>query len=94
MSEILTEGTKFLQLDYGQFTLTVEGDDSYECYKAFDVIPRAAYRYTEVKLLVINPDILDYDAFRCNDIIVKVRRSRDLFYRFSVICYGAKANMT
>jgi len=60
-------------LDYGQFTLTVEGDDSYECYKAFDVIPRAAYRYTEVKLLVINPDILDYDAFRCNDIIVKIK---------------------
>jgi hypothetical protein len=83
-----------LQLDYGQFYLTVEGNGLDECYKAFDVIPSAGYRYTEVKLSVIDPKTLDYDEGSCNDIIVKVIQTNDLFYSFSGIRYGAKAKIT
>jgi hypothetical protein len=68
-----------LQLDYGQFYLTLDGNGDDECYKAFDVIPRAGYRYTDVKLSVINPKTLDYDNGTCNDIIVKVIRTNELF---------------
>lgn len=59
-------------MDFGQFNLIVEGNGLDECYKAFDVIPRAGYRKTEVKLSVINPKTLDYDEGSCNDIIVKI----------------------
>ena len=83
-----------LQLDYGQFYLTLEGSGSDECYTAFDVIPKEGYRHTDVKLLVIDPKMLDYDEGSCNDIIVKVRQSYDLFCRFSGIRYGAKAKIT
>ena len=71
-----------MQLDYGQFYLTVEGNDPNECYKAFDVIPKAGYRNTDVKLLVIAPNTLDYDEGKCNDILLKVRRRNDLFVVF------------
>ena len=83
-----------LQLDFGQFYLTVEGGGSDECYKAFDVIPKAGYRNTDVKLSVINSTMLDYDEGSCNNITVKVRQSYDLFCRFSGIRYGAKAKIT
>ena len=74
-----------LQLDFGQFYLTVEGNGSDDCYTAFIVIPGAGYRNTDVKLSVIDPKMLDYDNGTCNDIIVKVRQSYDLFCRFSGI---------
>jgi hypothetical protein len=83
-----------LQLDFGQFYLTLGGDGSDDCYTAFDVIPRAGYRDADVKLSVINPKKLDYDEGSCNNIIVKVRRSYDLFCRFSEIRYDAKAKIT
>ena len=83
-----------MQLDYGQFYITVEGNGSDTCYEAFDVIPNAGYRDTEVKLSVINPEKLDYDEGSCNDIIVKVRRSHDQFLSFSGLRYEAKAKIT
>lgn len=60
-------------LDYGQFYLTVEGNDPAECYKAFDVIPSAGYRNANVKLSVIDSTKLDYDEGSCNDITVTIK---------------------
>jgi hypothetical protein len=72
----------------------VEGSGTDECYKAFDVIPRAGYRQADVKLSVIDPKTLDYDEGSCNDIIMKVKGSYDLFCRFSGIRSGAKGKIT
>jgi len=83
-----------LQGDYGQFSLTLEGDGSDDCYTAFDVIPRAGYRNADVKLSVIDSKKLDYDKGPCKDTIVKVRRGHDLYFRFAGISYGAKAKIT
>ena len=83
-----------MQLDFGQFNLIVEGNDSDECYKAFVVFPSAGYRNTEVKLSVIDATKLDYDNGTCNDIIVKVMQTNHLFCSFSGIRYGAKAKIT
>jgi hypothetical protein len=83
-----------LQLDFGQFTISLEGDGSDSCYEAFDVIPRAGYRNTDVKLSVIHPKTLDYDEGSCNDIIVKVRRSHEFYFSFSGLRYGTKAKIT
>jgi hypothetical protein len=58
--------------DYGQFSLTLEGDGSDDCYTAFDVIPRAGYRNADVKLSVIDSKKLDYDKGPCKDTIVKI----------------------
>jgi hypothetical protein len=83
-----------LQLDYGQFYLTLKGNGGDECYKAFDVIPRAGYRNTDVKLSVIDPKTLDYDEGSCNDIIVKVMPTNNHFCSSSGILYRAKAKIT
>ena len=82
LNKILIERMTLLQLDYGQFIISLEGNGSDNCYEAFDVIPRAGYRKTDVRLSVIAPDTLDYDEGSCNDIIVKVRRRRDFLSVF------------
>jgi hypothetical protein len=69
-------------MGYREFYLTLEGIGSDECYKAFDVCPRTVFGKTDVKLIVIAAKDLDYDEGSCNDIIVKVRRSRNLFVVF------------
>jgi hypothetical protein len=74
MSEILIERTTLLQLDYGQFNIAVEGKELDTCSKAFDVIPKSGYRNTDVRLSVIEPELLDYENGTCNDIILKVKR--------------------
>jgi hypothetical protein len=83
-----------LQLDYGQFDITLEGTGSDDCYTAFDVIPRAGYRKSEVKLSVIDPQKLDYDEGSCNDITVKVRRSHDFYFSLSGLRYRDRAKIT
>jgi hypothetical protein len=60
------------QVEYGQYSITLEGNGKDKCYEAFDVIPRAGYKDTDVKLSVIKPELLDYDQGTCNDIIIKV----------------------
>jgi hypothetical protein len=72
----------------------VKGSGADECYNAFDVIPRAGYRKTEVRLSVIDPDTLDYDKGTCNDIIVKVRWRSDIVISFYEFSYAAKAEIT
>jgi hypothetical protein len=59
-------------LDYGQFSITLEGNEADGCYEAFDVIPRAGYRNTDVKISVIDPGRLDYDEGKCKNVIMKV----------------------
>jgi hypothetical protein len=83
-----------LQLDYGQFSLTVEGSGTDECYRSFDVIPRAGYRSAEVRLSVIDPRNLDYDNGSCNNIKLKVCQVMTSFCLFSGIHYGTKAKIT
>jgi len=68
----IIEVTDIDALDFGQFNLIVEGNDLYECYKAFVVFPSAGYRNTEVKLSVIDATKLDYDNGTCNNITVKI----------------------
>jgi hypothetical protein len=68
-------------VDYGYYSITLEGNGKDECYKAFDVIPRAGYNTTDVKLSVIDPALLDYDKGNCKDIIVKVG-TRHVFIHF------------
>jgi hypothetical protein len=73
LSKTETKCIKLLQVEYGQFYITLEGTGTDEyCYEAFDVIPREGYRATDVKLSVINPGRLDYDNGTCNDVTIKV----------------------
>ena len=53
----------FLQGDFGTFSIDVDGAG--ECYKAFNVIPSGGYRSTEVKLTVVDQELLDYENPAC-----------------------------
>ncbi|XP_021930459.1 protocadherin Fat 4-like isoform X2 [Zootermopsis nevadensis] len=62
-------------VEYGQFVITLVGDESNDCHKAFDVIPNAGYRTTIVKISVVDPARLNYDEGTCNDVILKIKAS-------------------
>lgn len=70
------------QVEYGQFVITLVGDESNDCHKAFDVIPNAGYRTTIVKISVVDPARLNYDEGTCNDVILKVTVPCHCFVNF------------